>query len=149
MSRNTPRPHAVTSVSGSVISTTYTYDLNGNQTAGLGRTIIWTSYNQPDTITQGSHSAGFLHDMDHQRYKQVATDGTTLYVNALGVLAELNAPGAASARWADYLAVGNVKVGVRFTEVAAQTVTTRSWVADDQKPSGSEAQSIRQGRVRP
>src|SRR5579871_196945 len=34
-----PQPHAVTSISGSVISTTFTYDANGNQTAGLGRSI--------------------------------------------------------------------------------------------------------------
>lgn len=34
------------------------------------------------------------------------------------------------ARWNDYLSVGNVKVGVRFTDVAPQTVTTRYFHTD-------------------
>jgi len=48
------RPHAVTSISGGTISTTFTYDANGNQTAGLGRTITYTSYNKPSSITQST-----------------------------------------------------------------------------------------------
>lgn len=83
-------PHAVMSISGSTVSTTYAYDQNGNQTSGLGRTVTWTSYNKPATITQGARSASFLHDMDHQRFKQVATDGTTLYNGAFGVLTALS-----------------------------------------------------------
>lgn len=34
-----PLPHAVMSTSGGAISTTFTYDPNGNQTSGLGRSI--------------------------------------------------------------------------------------------------------------
>ena len=125
-----PRPHAVTAINGSTLSTTFTYDPDGNQTAGLGRTITWTSYNKPATITQGARFANFFHDVDHQRFKQVASDGTTLYLAAFGVVAELIAPGTSTARWNDYLSVGNVKVGVRFTDVTPQTVSTRYFHTD-------------------
>jgi RHS repeat-associated protein len=125
-----PRPHAVMSISGSTLSSTFTYDPDGNQTSGLGRTITWTSYNRPASITQGARSASFLHDVDHQRFKQVSSDGTTLYISAFGVSAELIAPGTSAARWNDYLSVGNVKVGVRFTDVTPQTVSMRYFHTD-------------------
>ena len=38
-----PLPHAVTAVSGGSISTTFSYDPNGNQTSGLGRTVSYSS----------------------------------------------------------------------------------------------------------
>jgi hypothetical protein len=41
-----PLPHAVMNVRGGSISSTFTYDANGNQTAGLGRSILYTSYNK-------------------------------------------------------------------------------------------------------
>ncbi|MDC7789639.1 DUF637 domain-containing protein [Rhodoplanes sp. TEM] len=125
-----PRPHAVTSISGSTISTTFTYDPNGNQTAGLGRTVEWTSYNRPASITQGSRTISFLHDTDHQRVKQVSPEGTTLYIAGFGVLAELSGAGGPAARWTDYLAVGNAKVGMRVTEVASQTISLRYFHLD-------------------
>ena len=40
----------------------------------LGRTI--TSYNKPYSIAQGSSTLTFTHDVDHQRCKQVAPEGT-------------------------------------------------------------------------
>jgi YD repeat-containing protein len=46
-------PHAVQSISGGTISTTFTYDGNGNQTAGLGRSISYTS-NPLDPTGAGS-----------------------------------------------------------------------------------------------
>jgi hypothetical protein len=42
-------PHAVSVIAGT-INSTFTYDPNGNQTAGLGRSISYTSYNQPSSI---------------------------------------------------------------------------------------------------
>jgi RHS repeat-associated protein len=125
-----PRPHAVMSISGPTLSTTFTYDAVGNQTAGLGRTISWTSYNMPASITQGARTVSFQHDDAHQRIKQVSTDGTTLYIKAFGVTAELFGVGTGAARWNDYLSMGNVQVGMRVTEVAAQTVSTRYFHTD-------------------
>ena len=123
-----PKPHAVMSISGSTLSTTFTYDANGNQTAGLGRNITWTSYNMPASITQGTHSVSFLHDVDHQRIKQVSAAGNTLYIGAFGVSTELFGLGTGAARWTDYLQVGNVRVGMRVAD--ATTVTTRYFHTD-------------------
>jgi hypothetical protein len=71
-------PHAVTSISPrspyGTISTTFTYDPNGNQTSGLGRSISYTSYNKPSSITQGSKTLFFCHNVDHQRFVQIAPD---------------------------------------------------------------------------
>jgi hypothetical protein len=64
-------PHAVNSISGGVISTTFTCDPNGNELTGNGRATTWTSYNKPASITQGSSTISFLDDPDHQRFQQV------------------------------------------------------------------------------
>ena len=77
------------SISGGTISSTFTYDPNGNQTSGLGRSIIYTSYNKPASITQGTRTISFLDDTEHQRFKQVTPEGSTLYIAAFGVLAEV------------------------------------------------------------
>ncbi len=81
-------PHAVTSISGGNINTSFTYDPNGNQLTGL-RSITYTSFNKPASISQGSGTLNFSHDIDHQRFKQVAPEGTTRYFDGFGVHAEL------------------------------------------------------------
>ncbi|WP_276576603.1 RHS repeat-associated core domain-containing protein, partial [Bradyrhizobium sp. 21] len=123
-------PHAVSSVTNGLISTTFTYDLNGNQTSGLNRTIAWTSYNKPASITQGTRTIGFVDDTEHQRVKQVTPEGTTLYIGAFGVLAEVANPGQVSQKWTDYLSVGNAKVGMRVLQTASETLTTRYFHTD-------------------
>ncbi|WP_454645471.1 RHS repeat-associated core domain-containing protein [Bradyrhizobium liaoningense] len=125
-----PRPHAVSSITNGLISTTFTYDLNGNQTSGLNRTIAWTSYNKPASITQGTRTISFVDDTEHQRFKQVTPEGTTLYIAGFGVLAEVTNPGTASQKWTDYLAVGNAKVGMRTLQTASETLTTRYFHVD-------------------
>lgn len=122
------RPHGVLSISGSTINTTFTYDPNGNQTAGLGRTIAWSSYNKPTSITQGTRTISFQDDTNHQRFKQVTPEGTTLYVSAFGVLAEAVISG--TPQWNEYLNVGNVAVGVRFHTISTETVQTRYFHTD-------------------
>lgn len=125
-----PRPHAVSSITNGLISTTFTYDLNGNQTSGLNRTIAWTSYNKPASITQGTRTISFVDDTEHQRFKQVTPEGTTLYIAGFGVLAEVTNPGTASQKWTDYLAVGNAKVGMRTLQTGSETLTTRYFHVD-------------------
>ncbi|MDT8405174.1 RHS repeat-associated core domain-containing protein [Sulfuriflexus sp.] len=77
------RPHAVTQITGSV-NTTFTYDANGNVTSGNGRTLTWTSYDLPATITRNGQTSSFVYDADHERSKQVSPNGTTHYVNPAG-----------------------------------------------------------------
>ncbi len=119
-------PHAVSSVSGTITST-FTYDPNGNQTAGVGRSITYTSYNKPASITQGSSTLFFSHDVDHQRFMQQAPEGTTLYFDAFGVHAELFSSGTSS--WYDYLGTGGALLGMRV--LSGSTVTTRYFHTDN------------------
>ncbi len=127
-----PRPHAVTSVSGGTINATFYYDSNGNQVYGsgssFGRSIAWTSYNKPASISQGSRTISFLHDTNHQRFKQVTPEGTTVYIAAFGVVAELLV--SPNPQWREYLSVGNVAVGVRLHNINAETVATRYFHTD-------------------
>jgi RHS repeat-associated protein len=125
-----PQPHAVVSVSGGSLSATFTYDADGNQTSGLGRSIVYTSYNKPASITQGARTISFVDDTEHQRYKQVTPEGTTLYIAGFGVLAEVNNPGASGQKWTDYLSVGNAKVGMRVLQTASETLSTRYFHTD-------------------
>jgi RHS repeat-associated protein len=120
-------PHAVMSISGSTINTTFSYDNNGNQTAGLGRTITWTSYNKPSTITQGSRTITFDHEVDHQRFKQMSPEGTTLYFDAFDVHVELFR--GTTNTWNEYLSIGNRMIAVRFLH-SDETVSTRYFQLD-------------------
>jgi RHS repeat-associated protein len=116
----------VSSIAGT-INSTFTYDPNGNQTAGLGRSISYTSYNKPSSINQGSATLFFSHDIDHQRFKQQAPEGTTLYFDAVGVHAELFVSGTSS--WYDYVNAGGAMLGVRVT--SGSTVTQRYFHTDN------------------
>ncbi len=69
------RPHAVTSVG----SWSYTYDANGNMTAGAGRTYTYNGDNRPTQIDTQAYTYG----PDGERWKTVDSapgGGTTLYL---------------------------------------------------------------------
>ena len=74
------RKHAVITAG----SYTFSYDNNGNMTAGRGATIARTSYNLPSAITNGSISTQSFYAPDRSYWKQIAayTGGTetTLYL---------------------------------------------------------------------
>jgi hypothetical protein len=72
-----PFPHAVSSISGNVVNTTFSYDANGNQVAGNGLTLTYASFNKSATITRGVASISFAHDSEHQRFKQISPTGET------------------------------------------------------------------------
>lgn len=74
------KPHAVAQVTGT-INATYTYDANGNLTSGAGRTVTYTSYNQPSLITTSTASVSFIFDADHTRIKQISSSETMIYLN--------------------------------------------------------------------
>ncbi len=76
------KPHAVTATSGT-LNSTYVYDNNGNLTSGAGRTVTWTSFNKPTTITKGSASETLTYDSDFNRIKKVAGTATTIYIGGL------------------------------------------------------------------
>jgi RHS repeat-associated protein len=114
-----PHPHAVIGTNGA-ITTSFSYDDNGNQASGYGRNVTWTPYNKPKSIQQGSTTISFLDGPEHQRFMQMSTAvGNTLYFDCFGVHAEL-APGN---MWNDYFTVGNVMVGERVVNAATEQVT--------------------------
>jgi RHS repeat-associated protein len=120
-------PHAVSSIAGGAINTTFSYDANGNQTAGLGRNVVYTSYNKPANITQGAKTIAFSHDIDHQRFKQTSPEGATYYLDAFGVHVEYFLAG--TSYWSNFLSVGGTMVGV-YTQRSDQTTSTRYFHKD-------------------
>lgn len=64
------KPHAVTRV-GEKLNATYSYDPNGNMTGGKGRTVIYSSYNLPTQITQGSESFFINYNANHERIGEI------------------------------------------------------------------------------
>ena len=121
-------PHAVMSISGGTLSISFTYDPNGNQTSGVGRSISYTSYNKPSSITQWSGTLFFSDNTDHQRFMQVSSEGTTLYLDAFGVHAEMFV--AATTQWYDFIGSGGSMIGVRVLS-SSNTVTTRYFQTDN------------------
>ncbi len=75
-------PHAVTSAG----SNTYSYDDNGNMVSGAGRTIGYTSFNKPSSISNGTVSLSFIYGADRARIKQTRTESgvqtTTYYLGS-------------------------------------------------------------------
>lgn len=89
------RPHAVSQIAlagGGAIA--FAYDANGALTAqthtdaannalpAKSRAQFYTSFNMPQSMSQGSISAAFYYGPEHQRVKQISsTQGTTVYLN--------------------------------------------------------------------
>src|SRR5262249_49589340 len=121
-----PQPHAVSSISGGAIATTFAYDQNGNQTSGLGRTISYTAANMAASVTQGTRTISFTYDMNHERVVQETPEGSTTYLSAFGVRAEL----LAGNQWTEYLMVDGAMVGARFSNVTTGAVATRYFHLD-------------------
>jgi len=75
-------PHALKWVNGTALG----YDANGNMTNDGARTMSWTSFNMPVTITKGGAASTFTYDAEHNRIKQLAVNGgattTTIYVGS-------------------------------------------------------------------
>jgi YD repeat-containing protein len=79
-----PRPHAVSSIAGTVngvLNPAYTYDANGNMTAGAGRTVTPTAFNMTASVVQGTTTIALTYDDTHNRITQAAPSGTTTYLN--------------------------------------------------------------------
>lgn len=73
-------PHAVSSAG----SNSYTYDANGNMLSGASRTLTWTTFDAPLSISHTSGaSAAFSYGPEHQRVKQVSNLDTTYYVSSI------------------------------------------------------------------
>gem|GEM_PF-4620481 len=82
-------PHQVTWANGN----SYTYDLNGNLTQGAGRTIAYTSFNQPWQIQTASATVTYGYDTGHQRLTRQTLDSRTVYIGKLFEETTVTPPG--------------------------------------------------------
>jgi len=77
-------PHAVTQITSSNAKKTYTYDADGNQKTGPGRTVKYTTFNLPSRMWGGGTDITFKYDAMHNRVLKKQTNGkTTVYVDNL------------------------------------------------------------------
>lgn len=110
------RPHAVTQAG----TNTYTYDANGNQITGAGRTITYASFNKPSQIVTSTASVSFTYDANQRRMRKVSSQSTTVY---LGKLYE-KTTSTAGAEHKHYLYAANTLVGI-YTQKPDNTTNTR------------------------
>ena len=97
-------PHAVVSAGGH----TYAYDDNGNLTSGAGRTLTWTSFNQPATLATTTTTTTFAYGPERARIRQTRVQGsTTTTITYVGTVFEQVARTGAATKRVHYLfAVG-------------------------------------------
>lgn len=129
------RPHAVSSVAG----LTYSYDENGNTTAGNGRSYTWTHFNKPATITKSPSNTieTFTYDAEHERVKrQVKVAGgdpsTFIYLNPrldLGGTYEKETKANGSVEQTYHLYANGRPIGA-LVKVGAAAPTPRYFLAD-------------------
>jgi len=66
-------PHAVVQAG----TARYRYDANGNNIAGDGRTLRYTSYDKLEQVSRGSHTVNFAYGPDRQRFMRRDYNGAT------------------------------------------------------------------------
>lgn len=129
---NIAGPHAVTRTSLNGVNTDYTYDANGNQTSGAGRSISYTSFNVPGLITSAAATVSFSYDPEHSRISQLSTQGgvqtKTVYLNPrwdIGVHYEKITKGTVTEH-KHYIAAGKdqIAVSIQKTDTAPTPAVT-------------------------
>ncbi|MDM3872668.1 RHS repeat-associated core domain-containing protein [Porticoccus sp. W117] len=87
--QNSAGPHAATTIAGQ----SYSYDANGNNTSGDGRTLSYSTFDKPITIQKGSsHTTAFEYGPDRMRYKRTDDDNnngidkTTWYIGSVEII---------------------------------------------------------------
>jgi RHS repeat-associated protein len=129
-------PHAPDSITGTVngfVNPTFTYDANGNMLTGLGRTVAYTSYNMPATVSGVRFAGGqsfnytYTYNTDHDRTKLVhSTLGTFVYLHPEGkgqLLYEKEVKPGGLTEHKNYIKAGDVLVAVLIVRSNATTET--------------------------
>ena len=76
-------PHAVTSVTTNGAPTSYGYDSAGRQTTGPDRTVTYTDFDLPLTVTKAAGTWSFKYDANNSRTVKQGPSGTTIYFGGL------------------------------------------------------------------
>jgi RHS repeat-associated protein len=114
---NATQPHAVSGIQG---GTTYTYDANGNQETGDGRSITYTVFDKPDRISKGTAEVLFEYGVGNSRYQREDHENsvlqkTTLYVGSVERITE-----GGSTYFKRYL--GGVAIATYYPSTGAQSL---------------------------
>ena len=131
-----PRPHAVTSLTGTfngITNPSFVYDANGNMTSRAGSTVTWSTYNYPTNISAndatGAEEVQLSYGPDRQRWKQIYTaPGTTENTYYIGGLLEKVLSGSTT-NYRHYIYAGREAVAV-YSRTAAG-VNTMSYMLED------------------
>ncbi|MBI2312112.1 MAG: RHS repeat protein, partial [Betaproteobacteria bacterium] len=132
-------PHALCSITGAVMGYTnpgFGYDANGNLVSGLGRSLTYTSFNLPATISAPNNlmpgtntTYTYVYNAEHERVKHLITrsDGTytTIYLHPAGkgaLLYEKEIKPTVTEH-KHYLTAGSLLIGVYLTRSDATTET--------------------------
>jgi RHS repeat-associated protein len=125
---NIAGPHAVTAIAG---IGSFTYDADGNLTSGAGRSYTasgsfgpWTSFDMPNTITEGSSTSTFTYGPEHQRATQTRGDMALYYADGV----EVDIPTGGSMGNATVKTYWPAGLGV---ETDSTSGTTQRWTHDD------------------
>ncbi len=113
----TAGPHAVTYVSGGSVNSAsvYCYDQNGDMVSGAGRTIHYTAFGKPYSISKGTNSVEFIYGPSRARTQRIDNNlTTTTYVE--GIYEELKTSGVLTGKYS----IGNYAV---VTKEATSTTT--------------------------
>jgi RHS repeat-associated protein len=128
------RPHAVSSIAGTVngvVDPTFTYDANGNMTAGDGRTVTYTSFNMAASVSEGTTTLGFLYDSEHRRYEQClggCTSPTSTTTYLYGPATSEKVVSGTNVTWNDYITASGGIVAERINN--AGTVSLLYFTGD-------------------
>ena len=141
-----PRPHAVTSLTGTfngITNPSFVYDSNGNMTSRAGSTVTWSSYNYPTNINAndvtGAEEVQLSYGPDRQRWKQIYTaPGTTENTYYVGGLVDMVFSGGTT-NYRHYIYAGNEPIAV-YSRTSA-SVNTMSYMIEDHQGSISNIAS--------
>ncbi|QMU61549.1 MAG: hypothetical protein GKR92_07505 [Gammaproteobacteria bacterium] len=113
-------PHAVTSVG----SKTYVYDDNGNMISGDGRTIEWSSYNKPISITKNGSESEFKYGPSRARYEQNLIEGGVTTTTYLGGMEKVEKSDTSVTEYKHFISAGGNTIAI-YTHRSNNTNDTR------------------------
>lgn len=141
-----PRPHAVTSLTGTfngITNPSFVYDANGNMTSRAGSTVTWSSYNYPTDINAndatGAEEVQLSYGPDRQRWKQIYTaPGVTENTYYVGGLMEMVFSGGIT-NYRHYIYAGSEAIAVYSR--TSSSVNSMSYMIEDHQGSISNIAS--------
>lgn len=100
--------HAVTLIKNNTSNShagDYVYDNNGNQISGAGRSIAYSTYDQPLVISISSATTNFKYGPDRARFERKDTKGgVTTVTNYLGNVERIQVVNSSVVEWKRYIA---------------------------------------------